>query len=201
MDLEDSYFDCLIRRHVLCRKEMSKGCISASVRYINQAHIVSREHASAILRQLPARLPPTMFLHQWRGEVKHVNTTLQVAHAKTLLHVRCGLHSLVACRLATWRDVRLQSSIFWAHCIIARLHFRHRGRMLETLVADENDRVSNTRVLRTCPYCGGNGNEDGYRPPYGGMYHGQRTCNDCKSCGGSGRLNPFGLRSFHNTFV
>ena len=151
MALEDSYFDFLIRRLVHCRKEMSKGCISASVRYINQAHIVSREHASAILRQLPARLPPTMFLHQWRGEVKHVNTTLQVAHAKTLLHVRCGLHSLIACRLATWRDVRLQCSIFWAHCIIARLHFCHRGRMLETPVADENDRVSNTRVLRTCP--------------------------------------------------
>ena len=33
------------------------------------------------------------------------------------------------------------------------------------------------------------------------MYHGYRTCRDCKSCGGSGRLNPFGLRSFHNTFV
>ncbi len=75
---------------------MSKKCISASVRYINDAHTVTRELAIAILRQLPARLPPTMLLHQWHGRVKYGVNRLQVAHAKTLLHVRCGLHSLVA---------------------------------------------------------------------------------------------------------
>ena len=168
MDLEDSYFDCLIRRHVLCRKEMSKGCISASVRYINQAHIVSREHASAILRQLPARLPPTTFLHQWRGEVKHVNTTLQVAHAKTLLHVRCGLHSLVACRLATWiRDEFL---------LVQALE----SDMKEVLLKIENDqsfpslarvkdvirKIHNKSVVTTknsCSICSGGGWDDGSR--------------------------------------
>jgi hypothetical protein len=44
--------------------EMSMKCISASVRYINDAHTVTRELAIAILRQLPVRLTPTMLLHQ-----------------------------------------------------------------------------------------------------------------------------------------
>ncbi len=69
-------------------------------------HTVAREHAGAILRQLPERLPPTMFLHQWRRELNYVNTLL-VAHATTLVHVRCGLHSLFACRLASSRDMHV----------------------------------------------------------------------------------------------
>jgi hypothetical protein len=52
-----------------------------------------------------------------------------------------------------------------------------------------------------CPSCGGNGNEDGEWCPYGGWHYGQRTVDKCSSCGGSGRLKPFGLRTFHSTFV
>jgi hypothetical protein len=140
----DSYFDYLIRRHVHVHSERrwledAYACILASCRYIHQTESFSRERASLILRQLPVRPPRTIFL-QWRGEVAHVNV---------LLHVRCGHDSLISCRLTSSGDVRAAASLLWARAIIARVHLRHRRRMMETLVALKESVAYNGYAYKT----------------------------------------------------
>ncbi len=174
----------------------SEDCISASCRYIHQAERISHQRASLILRQLPVRPSPTIFL-QWRGKV---------SHASVLLHVRCGQHSLIACRLASSSDVDAQTSLLWTHAIIANVHRRHRRRMLETLAITKHVWGAKPKLNHhTCPYCHGHGHaidDDDYyfsHKPHPATP--SRYRHPCESCVGSGRLKPLILHTFHNKFV
>jgi hypothetical protein len=196
----DSYYECLIRRLVHCRARVcdARHSILASCRFIHQAERFSREHVSLILRQLPVRPPRTLFLPR-RGEV---------AHAKILLHVRCGQDALVVCRLASSGYVHAATRLLWAHAIIAHVHFHHRRRILETLVANKHAMAGHVwgyrqwdlRYLFTCPYCDGHGrlgSSSFYADEKYSSWEGGR----CECCHGSARLRPFRLHTFHNKFV
>jgi hypothetical protein len=138
------YFEHLIHACVSPRCERgwpqdAHDCISATCWVIQQAESFSHELACSILRQRLQRPPRTMFM-QWRGEV---------SRASVLLRVRCGQDILVACRLASSRYAHAATSLLWAHSIIARLHFHHRRRMLETLVGVKESVVHNGYAYRS----------------------------------------------------
>jgi hypothetical protein len=104
--------------------------VLASCRFIHQAESFSRECTCCFLHQRRARHFRAVVAcksdMQWSGAVSHM---------QTLLQVRCGHDSFVACRFTSQHGVYAQTRLSWARSIVTQVHQRHRRRMLQTLFA------------------------------------------------------------------
>ncbi len=104
--------------------------IMASCRFIRQAESFSRQCTSYFLHQRPTRFFRAVVAWtscmQWSGAVSHF---------QTLLQVRCGQDSFVACRFTSQHGAQAETRLSWARSIVAQIHRRHRRRMLQTLFA------------------------------------------------------------------